>query len=312
VRETAEQLGGTLTAQTQAGRGTTFELVVPVTVASMAVLGLESGGRTAAIPLAAVARVAHVGARDVVRTGEHLAVAVDDVTVPFASLARLLGAAALADDASASMVVLRSDGALAALGVTRTLAVETVVVRVLPAGAPVDPIVWGVALDAEGHPRPVLEPAALALAIRRTPVAAAAATAAAATAATAATAARALPILIVDDSLTTRMLEQSILESAGYAVEVASSAEQGLEKAARRAYALFLVDVEMPGMDGFSFITEIRARRELADIPAILVTSRNAPEDRRRGTAVGAQGYVVKSEFDQVELLRMIRGLVRA
>jgi two-component system chemotaxis sensor kinase CheA len=108
------------------------------------------------------------------------------------------------------------------------------------------------------------------------------------------------------------MLEQSILESAGYTVDTAVSAEQALQKAAQRAYALFLVDVEMPGMDGFSFITEIRARRELAAIPAILVTSRNAPEDRSRGVAVGAQGYVVKSEFDQVQLLRMIRGLVRS
>jgi two-component system chemotaxis sensor kinase CheA len=106
------------------------------------------------------------------------------------------------------------------------------------------------------------------------------------------------------------MLEQSILESAGYDVELASSAEEALDKASARDYALFLVDVEMPGMDGFAFIAELRARRELAEIPAILVTSRASPDDRRRGAAVGAQGYVVKSEFDQVQLLRMIRTLV--
>jgi len=183
--------------------------------------------------------------------------------------------------------------------VTRTLGVETVVVRALPDGAPIDPTVWGIALDAEGQPRPVIDPAASALAARKIVVAPIAAPV------------RSRPILIVDDSLTTRMLERSILESAGYDVELAASAEEGLAKAERTGYALFLVDVEMPGMDGFAFITEIRARRELSSIPAILVTSRSSPDDRRRGTAVGAQGYVVKGEFDQVQLLRMIRGLVQ-
>jgi two-component system chemotaxis sensor kinase CheA len=119
-----------------------------------------------------------------------------------------------------------------------------------------------------------------------------------------------LPILVIDDSLTTRMLEQSILESAGYQVQLAVSAEDGLERAHRERFALFLVDVEMPGMDGFSFIERTRSEPSLRDIPAILVTSRNAEEDRRRGEQVGARGYMVKSDFNQVELLDRIRSLV--
>ncbi len=106
------------------------------------------------------------------------------------------------------------------------------------------------------------------------------------------------------------MLEQSILESAGYEVDVAVSAEEGLEIARRKRYSLFLVDVEMPGMDGFSFVERIRSDLELRDIPAILVTSRAAPEDRQRGRDAGAQGYIVKGEFDQAALLTMIKTLV--
>jgi two-component system chemotaxis sensor kinase CheA len=118
-------------------------------------------------------------------------------------------------------------------------------------------------------------------------------------------------VLVIDDSLTTRMLEQSILESAGYEVEVAASAEEGLEKAHVKHYGLILVDVEMPGMNGFEFITRIRSDVLLRDIPAILVTSLEAREDRRRGEEVGACGYIVKREFNQSNLLSMLRELIK-
>jgi two-component system chemotaxis sensor kinase CheA len=118
-------------------------------------------------------------------------------------------------------------------------------------------------------------------------------------------------VLVIDDSLTTRMLEQSILESAGYHVDTAVSGEEGLEAAKRKRYALILVDVEMPGIDGFTFVERIRADSNLRDIPAILVTSRSAATDRMRGEQVGAQGYIVKSEFDQADLLARIEHLVR-
>jgi two-component system, chemotaxis family, sensor kinase CheA len=158
--------------------------------------------------------------------------------------------------------------------------------------------VSGASFDAEGYPQLVLDPQAVVEHVRR-----------AGPALEAAAAPRA-PILVIDDSLTTRMLEQSILESAGYEVDVAVSGEEALERARKRRYALFLVDVEMPGMDGFSFIERARSEPILRDIPAVLVTSRSAPEDRQRGKNVGAKAYIVKGEFDQTELLESIRLLV--
>ncbi len=118
-----------------------------------------------------------------------------------------------------------------------------------------------------------------------------------------------LPLLIIDDSLTTRMLERSILESAGFDVDTASSAEEALENIRRKSYALFLVDIEMPGMDGFTLVERIRSDPAVRDVPVILVTSRDSPEDRERGSQVGAQDYVVKSEFNQTELLDRISRL---
>ena len=113
-------------------------------------------------------------------------------------------------------------------------------------------------------------------------------------------------------SLTTRMLEKSILEAAGWDVELAASGEEGLAAARARAHALLLVDVEMPGIDGFRVVEEIRADPALAHLPVVLVTSRNAPDDLRRGRDVGANGYVVKSDFDQAALCALIEDLVRA
>jgi two-component system chemotaxis sensor kinase CheA len=174
------------------------------------------------------------------------------------------------------------------------------VLKPLGALAPAHACIAGAMLDARGAPELVLEPDGLVAWViqgaQRAPVAAQ----------------QRRPVLVIDDSLTTRMLEQSILESAGYDVEVAASGEEGLEKALHdRRYELFLVDVEMPGIDGFEFVARTRNDPRLRDIPSILVTSRNAPEDRARGIEVGAAGYIVKSEFDQVALLALIRSLLR-
>jgi two-component system chemotaxis sensor kinase CheA len=296
VRDAAHVLGGEVIARTGTS-GTAITLIAPTQVTGVSVLVFVGGDRTAAVPLASVRRVVRGSALPVLRGPEGSMVAFDDVMVPFAPLPRLLRASA--SGVPGAIVIVDAGEQLAAIGVDHVLGVEDAVVRSLPAGAPIDAIVRGVALDAEGVPRPVLEPSAIIEAIRGLPQAASAAVE------------QLPPLLVIDDSLTTRMLEQSILESAGYEVDVATSAEEGLVKVAQRAYGLVLVDVEMPGMDGFGFITTLRADPALASTPAILVTSRNRPEDQPRGFAVGAQGYVVKSDFDQTKLLDMIRRLVR-
>jgi len=195
-------------------------------------------------------------------------------------------------------VVLSGDAGTVALGVDRLLGCESLVVRPLPALAAVTAVVSGLALDPEGNPQPVLDPQRLVEDARRAPRTVVPARA------------PSPPILVVDDSLTTRMLEQSILESAGYEVELATSGEEALEKARSRRYSLFLVDVEMPGMDGFTLLEHLGSDPVLRAVPALLVTSRQAPEDRARGMQAGARAYIVKSEFEQGELLETIRSLV--
>jgi len=196
-------------------------------------------------------------------------------------------------------VVLQGASGWAALGVDRILGVREAMVLPLPGLAPASPLAAGASLNAAGDPCLVLDPDSLILAVGERPGAA-----------VAAPAAQPLPLLVIDDSMTTRMLEQSILETAGYAVEVASSAEEGLVKLRNQRFGLILVDVEMPGMDGFEFLEQLRADPVLRETPAIMVTSRDAPQDRRRSQSVGARDYVVKGEFDQTRLLARIRELL--
>lgn len=298
ARDAAAQLGGEITGDTRPGAGTWLCLTVPVSLATMDVLRVRDGDREAALPLAAVRGVARVAARELIRRGDQLVIARGDDLVPYAPLAQLLGGARTPP---ASLVYVAHGDELVAAGVDHILGVREIVHRARPPHAPIEPVVSGLMLDDDGRPLPVLDPRALCAAIR-------------AAVSTVAVRARPAPILVVDDSLTTRMLEQSILESAGYDVELASSAEEGLERAvgklAAGGYSLCLVDVEMPGMSGFEFIATLRARSDLAATPAILVTSRNEPEDHQRAAQVGANGYIVKGQFDQGELLSLIGRLL--
>ncbi|HYM71930.1 MAG TPA: response regulator [Stellaceae bacterium] len=299
VRVAVERLGGTIEVATEPGRGTGFELAVPLSLASIEALIVEAAGIVASIPLDAVRAATLLGPDAVSRGAAGASVLHEAQAIPFLFLAQALDERGrLPAGRKWPAVIIAASTGLAAIGVDRLHGAARTVVRPLPELAPTKSFIEGAALDAEGNPQLVLSPDGLVEAARRQ------------TPAEPEPAAVRHPVLVVDDSLTTRMLEQSILESAGYEVDLAVSAEDALEIARRRRYALFLVDVEMPGMTGFEFVERVRADPALHDIPAVLVTSRAAPEDRRRGRDAGAQGYIVKGEFDQAELLTMIRPLV--
>ncbi len=301
VRATAVQLKGEVTVHSEAGKGTTLEICVPVSLSSLAALEVDVGGIVAALPLDSVRQTLRLADHDIAHSAQKDSIVYEGKVIPFLSLPRALRKKD-ADDQKRrfwSVIVLEGRSGVAAIGVDRLLGTANVVVRPLPPLAVAEMTVVGASLNAGGDPQLVLDPEGLVAMANlgrgtRSEV----------------TAAKRASVLVIDDSLTTRMLEQSILESAGYEVELATSGEEGLEKARAKQYGLFLVDVEMPGMDGFEFVSRTQADARLRAVPAILVTSRSAAEDRRRGEQVGARAYIVKGEFDQGYLLRMTRELV--
>ncbi len=121
---------------------------------------------------------------------------------------------------------------------------------------------------------------------------------------------RARRILVVDDSLATRELERSILETAGFKVDTARDGLEALKFCREKRPDLVLSDVEMPNMDGFRLSAAIREDAQLKDLPIIIVSSRDSDEDRRKGLAAGAQAYIVKGQFEQNKLLETISRLI--
>lgn len=298
VRATVVRLKGDIELRCEPGRGTTIEIAVPVSLESLDVLAVAANGWTGLIPFDTVRRTLRLKESELIHSAAGTTLFWEGEAIPFRMLTTVLGDSISLSAREWTAVIVRARGGLFALGVDRLVGVRNVVVRPLPPLCGEVPLIASATLDAAGDPQLVLDPAGLSDAVRATTGRA-----------TPSSPPRLLSILVVDDSLTTRMLEQSILESAGYEVELATSAEEGLEKARQNPHAVFVVDVEMPGMNGFELLECFQADPLLARTPAILVTSRATPEDRQRGVRAGARAHIAKSAFDGDHLLSTIRQL---
>ncbi len=117
-------------------------------------------------------------------------------------------------------------------------------------------------------------------------------------------------LLIADDSFTTRELIRSILQSAGYIVTAAFDGQDALDRLRIQTYDLVISDVEMPRLNGFQLTSRIRQELGLRDLPVIIITSLASDEHRRQGLEAGAQAYIVKSQFNQDNLLEVVQQLL--
>jgi two-component system chemotaxis sensor kinase CheA len=117
-------------------------------------------------------------------------------------------------------------------------------------------------------------------------------------------------VLVVDDSLTTRILVEGILSNKGYRVIIAKSGEEALEQIGANEFDLMVTDVEMPGIDGFELTKQVRQIEKVGSLPIIILSSLGSDDEKRRGINAGANAYVVKGEFDQDELLSTVESLI--
>lgn len=282
IREAALRLGGRVQLESQPNQGFQIHLDFPVRAASLPALRVRSRDQSLLIPLESVVKVTREETPDL-------------RDLPCLGLAAFLHWNGVARPEEIRVVVATSSGT-AVFQVEAVDGMVQTLVYPLPALAPCHPAISGAALDLEGRPELVLDPSRIDRfeVVASTPVETQAPA----------------RILVVDDSLTTRVMEQSILESRGFIVDLASSGSEALQKVENRAYDLFLVDAEMPGMSGFELIEQLRARPREQSIPILMVSSLPRGEYEAAARRAGAQGYHEKSSFDQEELVREIRRLL--
>ena len=298
LSEAAAQLGAELRIESRAGAGTTVALSVPRSIASMAAIAVRINGNTLWVPFGSVRQVVrHEGAFVESPIGPSLLWAGE--TVPLLPLGVVSPSLVCGRPEGDACLILVAGTREAPVGlmVDEIGSVEDIVVQPLPGLTRTHSAILGVVFDPAGIPQLVLNPAALPRKhggfATMVPGQEQQVTA----------------VLVIDDSITTQMVEKNILEKAGYSVDLAGSAEEALQMAEVKAYDLFLCDVEMPGMNGFEFVEMSRKDEVLRDIPAVLVTTRNSDEDRRRGMNSGASGYLIKTELDEEMLLTLVRRL---
>ena len=299
VRTVANRIKGRVTVRTELGKGTSIELEVPLSLSSVRAVLLGADDILIWVPLEAVNCALRLDPEAVVSLAGRESLVFDGHAIPFLRLAETMRRPLKSDADSAPRLaaIVWAGVDLLAIGVDRVIRTNEVIVHPLPAVAGSIPVLAGAVFDAQGNPQLVLNPEALLKAIHtvsaeRPPQ-------------------RQIPrILVIDDSLTSRVLVQSILETAGYKIDLAVSGEDAIAKARARRYDLFVCDVEMPGMNGFEFVARTREYDYLIGIPSILITSRAGDDDRRRGAEAGARAYIVKGEFDQDSLIETVRMLV--
>lgn len=115
-------------------------------------------------------------------------------------------------------------------------------------------------------------------------------------------------ILIIDDAATVRMYHRNILESAGYAVDEAINGIEALEKALQDPFDLYIVDINMPKLDGYGFLRDLRGN-DISQVPAIMVSTEAAAHDQAAAYRAGANGYLVKP-IKPMQLLTHVRLLL--
>jgi two-component system, chemotaxis family, sensor kinase CheA len=296
VATAVNRLGGEVFVETEPRKGTTFIVEVPVARRGESVMLLRVGQLRIALPGSIVRRATRLEPGMVVERDGRTLASFPDRLVPFVPLARIYG-----QPAAESQLLLEGivSGQPLALAVDDVEGEEEVLVRPITRRAPTDRLLEGVALLASGEPVGVLAPAVLAQreylralpAVRQQAVA------------------RRVRVLLVDDSLVTREMERRLLEDAGFEVSPASDAEEALSLLGEESFDCVVTDIEMPRMDGFELAATLRGMEHFSQLPIIVVSTRDRPEDRLRGLKVGADAYLTKQSLDAGELVDLVRRL---
>ncbi len=324
VRTEVQALGGRIETRFEAGQGTAFRLVLPLTTAVTHVVMLRMGELMIGVPASLIERVHRTRADELARAYADGAMTFEQEAVPFFWGGALLQQSVRSREPAAKtmpVVVLRSAAQRIALHVDEVLGNQDVVVKALGPQLSRLPGLVAITALASGVVALIYNPVALATVygeqVRALQPATPDATAPGADA-EAPMAAGLQPehssiplVLVVDDSITVRRVTQRLLQREGYRVALAADGLQGLERLQHERPAVVLSDIEMPRMDGFDFLRNIRADAAWRDLPVVMITSRTAEKHQEHARQLGANHYLGKP-YSEDELLGLVRTYAQA
>ena len=312
VRSEVIAMGGRIETATAAGQGTSFKLVLPLTTAVTQVVMLRCGENTVAVPSTLVEIVRRATPQEVATAYATGGYEFGDSALPFFWLGALLQLNAQPGEGlgrTRTVVVVRSAQQRIAIHVDEVLGNQEVVVKNLGPQLSRLPGLAGMTLLASGTVALIYNPVALATLYgdaARTAMGPQSAGAVPVQPQAKVEPVAAVPlILVVDDSLTVRRVTQRLLVREGYRVTLAKDGLDALERLAEEIPKIVLSDIEMPRMDGFDLVRNIRADARWRDLPVIMITSRIAQKHRDHAVELGVDHYLGKP-YSEEDLLALI------
>ncbi len=306
VKEKVQKLGGMIKVETRPDQGTTFRIVLPMTLAAFRGVILNSGDRLFAVPSLSVEKAVRVGKSEIKTIENQEYMVVKNQMVPVAPLSRILEIPEQGNGNShdLSLILILSDGnKMAGFKIKEILREEEILVKNLSYPLLRVRNISGLTILGDGGQVPILNPEDLicsALRLPAMPVDQARKTFKSAE----------KKVLIVDDSITARTFLKNILETAGYLVETAVNGIAALSLLNLEAFDLVVSDVDMPEMNGLDLTAKIRTDDKLLDLPVVLVSALDSREDREKGMKAGANVYFSKNSLEQGNLLEIIEKLI--
>jgi two-component system chemotaxis sensor kinase CheA len=309
VKEHIERLTGKLSVESLPRQGTSFRITLPVTLARFRGVVIRTAGHCFVLPTRSIERVARIPSGKVVTVENRETIVLSGRAVALVSLAGLLGIPGVDQLARAAhFPVLLLRGAQSeqpvAFEVDEVLDEREVLVK--PLGSQLERVrhIAGATVLGAGQVVPILHvPDLLKSAVGLPQAPRSAVDAPPATAVT-------KSVLVAEDSITSRLLLKGILEAAGYRVETAVDGVEAFTALRSGQFDAVVSDVDMPRLNGFGLTAKIRADKRLSELPVVLVTALGSSTDYEHGIDVGANAYIVKSSFDQANLLEVLKRLL--
>lgn len=307
VREfIVEKLKGSLDVTSEIGKGSTFRLTIPLTLAIIRALMLKVGDNTYALPTTSVEETLRVHSDEIIKVEGREVIRRQRRTIPLVRLSDILDVPAQGHEGEkVPIATVGFSGHRMGFIVDALVGEQQIVIKTLGTHLRKVDNVAGVTILGAGEIVPILNVPDLMENARHR--------AGQKVGGQVAVEERTGPrrVLICEDSFTTRELERSIFEAAGYEVEVAMDGAQGLEKLKEGIdVEAVITDVQMPNMDGFELTRQIKGDANLGEIPVIIVTSLEREEEKAMGIDAGADAYITKSVFNQDTLLDTVERLI--